>query len=113
VSATAWPTLPEVRKFLRITGTDDDPVIDAARAAATAHCNRRLNYKWDPTVTPWATPLPDDAYMAAMILAAREYRRRDSIDGTVGWADIGLTHIGRMDPDVEALLAGIGPMVFG
>jgi hypothetical protein len=112
---TSWPTLPEVRTFLRIVGTADDAVIDSARAAAVAYGNRRTNYRWDPAVDPatWLTPFPDDAHEAALIHAARLYRRRDSIDGTVGWADVGLTHIGRIDPDVESLYAGVGPLVFG
>jgi hypothetical protein len=112
---TLWPTLPEVRTFLRIVGTADDTVIDSARAAAVAYGNRRTNYRWDPGVDPstWVTFMPDDVHEAALIHAARLYRRRDSIDGTVGWADVGLTHIGRVDPDVEALYAGVGPLVFG
>jgi len=113
--ATTWPTLPEIRLFLRISGTDDDAVIDSARSAAVDYGNRRTNYRWDPTVDPttWPTFMPDSVHEAAIIHAARMYRRRDSIDGTVGWADVGLTHIGRVDPDVEALYAGVGPLVFG
>lgn len=110
-----WPTLPEVRAFLRITGTGDDSVIDQARQAAIDYGNRRTNYRWDPGVDPatWTTYLPWAVHEAAVIHAARLYRRRDSIDGTVGWADVGLTHIGRVDPDVEAMYASVGPLVFG
>jgi hypothetical protein len=109
-----WPTLPEVRTFLRVVGTGDDTVIDSARAAAVAYGNRRTRYRWPPGAqSAWVAPLPDDVHEAALIHAARIYRRRDSIDGTVGWADVGLTHIGRVDPDVEALYAGVGPVVFG
>jgi IPT/TIG domain-containing protein len=109
-----WPTLAEVRQKLRITGTDDDPVIDSARKAALDYGNRRTNYRWAPGANSlWAQPMTDAVHEAAMIHAARLYRRRDSTDGTVGWADVGLTHIGRADPDVEALYDLIGPLVFG
>lgn len=108
-----WPSLPEVRAFLRITGTDDDPVIDQARAAAIDYGNRRTAYRWVPgSSASWVTPLPAAAKEAATMHAARMVKRRDSIDGTVGWADVGLTHVGRVDPDVEALYATVGPFVF-
>jgi hypothetical protein len=57
--------------------------------------------------------MPDAVYQAALTHAARLFRRRDSIDGTVGWADVGITHIGRADPDVESLYDAVGPLVFG
>jgi hypothetical protein len=114
--AVSWPTLPEVRAFLRkvSTDTDDDPVIDTCRVAAIDYGNRRTAYRWIPGADgAWLTPLPDVVHQAAVLHAARLYRRRDSIDGTVGWADVGLTHVGRVDPDVEAAYASVGPLVFG
>ena len=115
-TAVDWPTLPEVRAFLRIdsTQTGDDPTIDSARLAAIDYGNRRTNYRWVPGASAsWVTPLPDAVHEAAVLHASRIYKRRDSIDGTVGWADVGLTHVGRVDPDVEALYSAVGPLVFG
>jgi hypothetical protein len=111
-----WPTLPEVRAFLRKDSADtgDDPVIDTCRVAAIDYANRRTAYRWIPGASAsWLTPLPDVVHQAAVLHASRLYRRRDSIDGTVGWADVGLTHVGRVDPDVEAAYASVGPLVFG
>ena len=109
-----WPALPEVRAFLRITGTDDDSTIDAARVAAIDYGNRRTNYQWTPgSSSTWVQPMPAAVHEAAVLHASRLYKRRDSIDGTVGWADVGLTHVGRVDPDVEAIYAAVGPLVFG
>jgi len=109
-----WPTLPEVRAFLRVAGTDEDTIIDMARQAAIDYGNRRTNYQWTPgSSSNWIQPLPAAVKKAAIIHAARLYKRRDSIDGTVGWADVGLTHLGRVDPDVEAVYASVGPLVFG
>jgi len=108
-----WPTLPEVRAFLRVVGTDEDPVIDQARAAAVDYGNRRTAYRWVPgSSSTWVQPMPAAVHEAAVLHAARLYKRRDSIDGTVGWADVGLTHVGRVDPDVEALYSAVGPLVF-
>lgn len=113
-TVTDWPSLPEVRAFLRITGIDDDPVIDQARLAAIDYGNRRTGYRWVPGSSAlWLQPLPPAAKEAALIHASRLYKRRDSIDGTVGWADVGLTHVGRADPDVENLYGLVGPLVFG
>jgi len=112
-SVTDWPTLPEVRAFLRVVGTEEDTVIDQARAAAVDFGNRRTAYRWVPgSSSSWVQPMPAAVHEAAVIHAARLYKRRDSIDGTVGWADVGLTHVGRVDPDVEALYAAVGPFAF-
>jgi hypothetical protein len=110
-----WPTLPEVRAFLRKPSSDtaDDAMIDTARTAAIDYGNRRTNYRWVPGASArWVTPMPDAVHEAALIHAAQLYRRRDSIDGTVGWVDIGISHLGSVDPDVERLYAAVGPLVF-
>ena len=52
-------------------------------------------------------------FQAALFHAARLYRRRDSLDGTIGFGDMGLVRVGRVDPDIEALYATVGPVVFG
>jgi hypothetical protein len=57
--------------------------------------------------------LPDALYEAALLDSARIYRRRDSLDGTVAWGDMGAIRVGRADPDVERLYATVGPVVFG
>jgi hypothetical protein len=46
--------------------------------------------------------LPDAAHEACLIHAARLYRRR-TIDGTIGFGDMGAIRVGRYDADVEAL----------
>jgi hypothetical protein len=106
----AWPTLKEVRTLLRLQpDPTEDAVIDSARAAAVDYGIRRLSYKY-PTD---ATDLPDTAHQAALLDAARLYRRRDSIDGTIGFGDMGAIRIGRTDADVERLYASSAPLVFG
>jgi hypothetical protein len=48
-----------------------------------------------------------------LIHAARLYRRRDTIDGTIGFGDVGVVRVGRYDADVESLYSAVGPLVFG
>ena len=59
------------------------------------------------TVTArWGWPyVPDEIEHAALLLAARLYRRRDSPQGVIGSAEWGAIRVGRFDPDVEALIA--------
>jgi len=105
-----WPSLKQVRLLLRLQpDTAEDALIDQARLAAIDWCNRRTGYRFDDV----DGDLPDAVYQAATLLAARWYRRRDSLDGTIGWGDLGVIRVGNRDPDVEALLAPWLPVVFG
>lgn len=109
-----WPTLQDVRRLLRLTGGDanEDAVITDALAAAINYGNARLNYKYP--VPPFDNgTLPDAAREACTLHAARLYRRRDSLDGTIAWGDAGAIRVGRLDPDVELLYSTLGPLVFG
>jgi hypothetical protein len=111
-----WPALKDVRTLLRLQPDSvEDGVIQSALDAAIDYGNRRTNYAWDPNATPsqWQTGLPDAVYQACLLHAARLYRRRDSLDGTVGWGDLGVIRVGRVDPDVASLYDTVGPMVFG
>ena len=106
-----WPDLKEVRTLLRANpDAVEDSVIDTARLAAIDACSRRTGDRWPPSGAP---DLPDAVHQAALLYSARLYRRRDSLDGTVGWGDLGVVRIGRWDPDIEAMLAPYLPVVFG
>ena len=108
-----YPKLQEVRSLLRLQpDATEDGIITTALAAAIDYANRRLAYKYP--IPPYDDgTLPDAAHEACLLHAARLYRRRDSIDGTISWGDLGAIRVGRTDPDVEALYAVCGPMVFG
>jgi len=105
--------LPEVRKLLRLQpDPNEDAVITTALVAAIDYGNRRLNYRYP--IPPFDDgALPDTAHEACLLHAARLYRRRDSLDGTIGFGDAGAVRVGRFDPDVEALYSAVGPLVFG
>lgn len=105
-----WPALKEVRTFLRMQpDPNEDLVISAALAAAVNYGVERSNSQWPAD----SDLVPDSAHQACVIHAARLYRRRDSIDGTLGWGDMGLVRVGRVDPDIDALYALVCPLVFG
>ena len=108
-----YPKLQEVRSLLRLQpDATEDGIITTALAAAIDYANRRLAYKYP--IPPYDDgTLPDAAHEACLLHAARLYRRRDSIDGTISWGDLGAIRVGRIDPDVEQLYAVCGPMVFG
>jgi hypothetical protein len=54
----------------------------------------------------WGWPaVPDNVVQAALIQAARFYRRKDSPEGVLGSADWGAIRVSRLDPDVQELLS--------
>lgn len=125
--AQGWPKLADVRTVLRLQpDPTEDAVIDSARLAAVDYgvnklTKRVVTYNDDGTVSVTYEPLypadaeliPDAVYEAALLDSARIYRRRDSLDGTVAWGDMGAIRIGRADPDVERLYGTVAPVVFG
>lgn len=53
----------------------------------------------------WGWPaIPDAVVQACLIEAARQFRRKDSPDGVANAGDFGPIRVGKVDPDVEALL---------
>jgi len=121
---SSWPNLAEVRKLLRLQPDPTEAgIIGTALAAAVDYGTRRLGFQitvagdgtktYFPLYPPDTTTLPDGAHEACLIHAARLYRRRDSIDGTIGFGDMGAIRVGRYDADVEALYSACSRLVFG
>lgn len=53
----------------------------------------------------WGWPaVPADVTQAALLMAVRLFRRKDSPEGVIGSADFGLVRVTNRDPDVRALL---------
>jgi hypothetical protein len=121
----SWPTLKEVRSFLRLqVDVDQDAVIQTALAAAVGAGVKRLGFVitidpdslqrvYTPRYPPDTTELPDASHQACVMHASRLYRRRDTIDGTLGFGDMGVVRVGRFDADIEALYSLDAPLVFG
>jgi hypothetical protein len=107
----AWPTLTEVRSFLRMApDPESDAVITSALAAAIDYGVGRYSKVYPPDE---AAALPDSGHYACLLHASRLYRRRDSTDGTIAWSETGAMRVGRVDPDIDALYAQGAPLVFG
>lgn len=51
----------------------------------------------------WSS-VPIDIKQATILLALRQYKRYDSPLGVAGFGDIGAIRVGRVDPDVDALI---------
>lgn len=106
---TSWPTSADVQNELRLDFLQegDDTVLDAALDAAIAYVIGRVrpDALLDSTVDPPVLTVPADIWQATVLLASRFYRRRDSLDGTIGWTDAGgAVRVGGRDWDVENLL---------
>jgi hypothetical protein len=82
----------------------DDAVVESARLAAIDYCVGRIDQSISGPLDG-SVPIPAGIYEAALLYAARFYRRRDSLDGTIGWGDMGVIRVGVKDNDAEALLA--------
>ena len=80
-----------VARGLAITGL-------TARTAGWGTRRVRITAYWG-----WPT-VPDEVAQACLIQAARLYRRKDSPEGVVGSAEWGVIRVGRVDPDMQALL---------
>ena len=110
--ATAWPTLANVKQYLRIgSDTTDDSVVSEQLAAAIAWVSERVDPIWTTAGNPGY--LPDPLFSVAVMEAGRLYRRRDSVDGTIGWGDLGVVRVGPKDPDIETLIAPFLNVVIG
>jgi hypothetical protein len=49
---------------------------------------------------------------ACIILSMRQFKRYDSPTGVMGFGDLGVMRVGRVDPDVEKLLMPFRRMSF-
>jgi hypothetical protein len=104
--AAAWPALADVKAYLRLgSDTADDTVISEQLAAAIAWVTARVDPHYVPGTSVFIPPFSDALFTVTVMEAGRLYRRRDSVDGTIGWGDMGLVRVGPKDPDIETLIA--------
>ena len=107
-----WPTVTDIQNLLRVEpgNPGDDTLIGQDLNAAIGWVTARCMPEY---VTPGSDRfLPDALFSAAQYEAARLYRRRDSVDGTIGWGDMGVIRVGPKDPDIETLIAPYLNVVF-
>ena len=109
---TGWPVLADVKNWLRLgtAVTADDAVVTDALNAAISWVTNRCEPRWLP---PASSLLPYDLFQVTVMEAGRTYRRRDSVDGTVGWGDMGVVRVGPKDPDIESKITPYLNVVVG
>jgi hypothetical protein len=108
LARSAWPTLADVQAELRLDylqpDAGDEDVLQNGLDAAISYVTGRVR----PSALVdelGALVVPDDVWQATVLYASRLYRRRDSLDGTIGWTDTGgVVRVGWRDADVENLL---------
>jgi hypothetical protein len=101
---TGWPTVADVQNLLRVESgtTGDDTLVAQELTAAQGWVISRCMPEY---TTPGTDRfLPGELFAVTMHEAARLYRRRDSVDGTIGWGDMGVVRVGPKDPDIETLI---------
>jgi len=114
--AAAWPTATDVQNLLRVSANADAgdlTLIDQDLAAAIQWVSNRVISTCVPGSPDFVPPLSDALFTVAQYEAARLYRRRDSVDGTIGWGDMGVVRVGPKDPDIETLIAPYLAVVLG
>jgi hypothetical protein len=99
-------TAATLRTYLGIdpASTHDSAAMDAAVAAANDAVSM-----WRPDLTHTADGVPLTVWaprvdQAAIVQAARLYGRRGSVQGVAAFADLGVSLIPRIDPEVRSLL---------
>ncbi|OQR64776.1 hypothetical protein B6E66_07400 [Streptomyces maremycinicus] len=100
-SGASWSTVTGYETSPDNALADGRPITGLLRplgtwGAATSRLRVTAQFGW-PTV-------PEDVHEAALILASRLYKRRDSPEGIIGSAEWGVRNLSRRDPDVWNLI---------
>jgi hypothetical protein len=93
-----WPDVDEYKQWARVPDTIDDAAVDQALSAVQEAVIARC-----PILT--LDPCPHDAYYAVLLWTNRVLNRRNSPDGIVGVADLGVATIKNFDKDIAQMLS--------
>ena len=118
----AWLAVADVKEQLRLPATDtgDDDLVTRCSAAVEPQVERARSDAWkiydpdmpnppDPPPPGWPRVFEPDAetYQAAVMLAARLFRRRNSPGGVETFGE-SVTYVSRYDPEIaRALRTGL------
>lgn len=100
-------TAASLRTYMGLdpASTVDQAAMDAAVAAANDYVAvLRPDLTTDPTTGTVLATWPPRVDQAALVQAARLYGRRGSVQGVAAFADLGVSLIPRIDPEVRSLL---------
>jgi len=93
-----WPDVEEYKQWVKVADDVDDVAIDQALSAAKTAIVARC-----PTLA--AAPCPPDALYACLLWTNRLLVRRQSPEGVVGVADLGIVNIASRDRDIAQMLS--------
>lgn len=99
--ATTFPTIADLKAWLKIDDTVDDVALTEAVNAATAAQTAQLDLTDSDGVE--LAVLPDDVRQAWLLRAQRYLARRNSPEGLVGFGDFAPAQVARFDSDVRLL----------
>lgn len=100
-SVPVWLSPASVKAWLRLADTADDDLIEACCAAVEPQVQRARPEFWSAAGPPY---VPDaEVYQAAVMLAAKVYRRRNSPGGLEAFSE-SVMYVSRFDPEVQRAL---------
>ena len=106
-SPTWVPTLPDVKRDLRIEDTNDDAPLQACLDAAVSFVAEQHRDRYNVDESPFSTlpSMPSSVRLGTVRLAGRWHTRRRSPDGLIVTnAEFGTSRIPSFDADIERLL---------
>ena len=107
VFTLAWLAPADVKDWLRLDGDDvtDDDLVRRVSGLSELYVQRCRPDQWTPADVEPTSYAPDaEVYQAAVMYAAREYRRRNSPGGIESITDAGATYVSKYDSDIERAL---------
>jgi hypothetical protein len=93
-----WPSLEDLRVWLRISDRSEDSFLESVLVGTINAVEERCGQFWPDG------EVPATVARAAVMHAGRVYKRRDSLDGTIGMPDMGMLRVGRFDADIDGML---------
>lgn len=95
-----WPDAEEAVDAIGVVNDDEttESEIDACLAAAIDFLTHRCYIEDD-------TDVPAAVRRACVMLTARLFRRRQSVEGVAGFGDFGAVRVSSVDVDIENLIA--------
>lgn len=103
---TTWASTDyQLEPFQHATPTGQPAYIIRAVGTQVFRISSKGLYTLHVTAS-WGWPsVPAEVEQAALMLAARLFKRRTSPEGIITNSDFGMLRVGRVDPDVQALLS--------
>jgi hypothetical protein len=110
VEGVPLPTVADMRNWLTVESSLPEVdatlqmVLDVSTERVLSRCVSFVVYVDEVTPPAPTTLVPRVIAQAIVLQCARWYRRRNSISGFEGYADIGLFRLSSLDPDIEQMV---------